>query len=260
MNMDENLLNRLKLSRILHGIGMEVEEILSQKTSEEQDEIRDAMIELVRKGCAAYMNLMEDERGEDFEDGDVMEQFLLTPHGIPLVDALSFAISNNKGFTPLQEGLFFASLAEMLLWEIPDELQYGISENDEFKVTDPVRLIEMSVFATNAMCAMNEAKRRVSLDSIPDHAISAKVAEVISEKAKRNAELAHVEHRAMKATVFEWCDANFSKFKSIDQAAQAIAGVEVPVAFTTARSWIREWKQKNTAKAEASPGEFQAIK
>lgn len=53
----------------------------------------------------------------------------------------------------------------------------------------------------------------------------------------------HAENRAMKASVFAWCDENINKFKSLDKAAEAIAGKIVPVAFRTARAWIAEWKK-----------------
>jgi hypothetical protein len=69
----------------------------------------------------------------------------------------------------------------------------------------------------------------------------------LSALAKRGASARHSENRAMKATVFEWCEQNFDKYKSLDRAAIAVAGVEVPVVFRTARSWIKEWKDKRSA-------------
>ena len=56
----------------------------------------------------------------------------------------------------------------------------------------------------------------------------------------------HSENRKMKADVFAWCDANMHKYKSMDSAAEAIAGKEVPVTFRTARSWIAAWKKSQS--------------
>lgn len=53
----------------------------------------------------------------------------------------------------------------------------------------------------------------------------------------------HSENRKMKADVFAWCDANMANYKSMDSAAEAIAGKEVPVTFRTARAWIADWKK-----------------
>lgn len=57
----------------------------------------------------------------------------------------------------------------------------------------------------------------------------------------------HSENRRMKADVFSWCDKNMRNYKSMDSAAEAIAGKEVPVTFRTARSWIADWKKKQYA-------------
>ena len=53
----------------------------------------------------------------------------------------------------------------------------------------------------------------------------------------------HAENRAMKQDVFDWLDANMSRFKSMDAAAEAIAGKVAPVAFRTARDWVADWKK-----------------
>ena len=53
----------------------------------------------------------------------------------------------------------------------------------------------------------------------------------------------HNENRAMRAEVFEWLDANMARFKSMDAAAEAIAGNVMPVKFRTARDWVGKWKK-----------------
>lgn len=57
------------------------------------------------------------------------------------------------------------------------------------------------------------------------------------------ADARHAENRAMKQEVFDWLDVNFSTQKSMDAAAEAIAGKVVPVSFRTARDWVGEWKK-----------------
>lgn len=64
-----------------------------------------------------------------------------------------------------------------------------------------------------------------------------------SDMGKRGAAVTHAENRAMKATVLDWCDKNMPKHKSMDAAAEAVAGKLVPVKFRTARDWIGEWKK-----------------
>ncbi len=53
----------------------------------------------------------------------------------------------------------------------------------------------------------------------------------------------HAENRAMKKDVFVWLDANMRRFKSMDAAAEAIAGKIAPIAWRTARDWVGEWKK-----------------
>ncbi|MDQ0040859.1 hypothetical protein [Variovorax boronicumulans] len=68
-----------------------------------------------------------------------------------------------------------------------------------------------------------------------------------SQFARRGADAAHAENRAMKSLVMTWCDDNMANFKSMDAAAEAIAGKLVPVTFRTARSWIGTWKKLRSA-------------
>ncbi len=53
----------------------------------------------------------------------------------------------------------------------------------------------------------------------------------------------HAENRAIKQDVFAWLDEHFPAQKSMDAAAQTIAGKVAPVAFRTARDWVGEWKK-----------------
>jgi len=63
------------------------------------------------------------------------------------------------------------------------------------------------------------------------------------QKASRMAAKRHTENRSMKAEVFKWLDSNMVKFKSMEAAAQGIAGKVAPIAFRTARDWVGEWKK-----------------
>lgn len=66
------------------------------------------------------------------------------------------------------------------------------------------------------------------------------------ELAIAGANASHAENRAMKADVFAWLDSNMAGFKSMDKAAEAIAGKVQPIAFRTARAWVGEWKKKRS--------------
>jgi len=243
-DIDEKLRYPLKLSVLLHGIEMDVDEIFSEKSLADQEAIKDVMLGLIPQGCKVYVELMGEARDYDAESES--DRFLFSPHSISIVDALTIALGKTDQFTLRQEAELFASLAKLLVTAIPFDLKWGVSKNADIKNLDPFSLIEIGVRAADAMNAIHEARHRISIDLMPEDKLAKKVSEVISDQAKKNAGLAHVEHRAMKSSVFDWCEKNLSNFKSMDQAAQAIAGVEVPVAFTTARSWIREWKKQNS--------------
>ena len=84
------------------------------------------------------------------------------------------------------------------------------------------------------------------LEQTPSKLVDALVKGVLIGKSiapKRNAKKRHAEHHSMKAEVFVWCDANMLNYKSMDKAAEAIAGKITPIAFRTARAWIGEWKK-----------------
>ena len=57
----------------------------------------------------------------------------------------------------------------------------------------------------------------------------------------------HSENRSMKSDVFNWLDTNMKNFKSMDAAAEAIAGKIAPIVFRTARDWVTEWKKLRSA-------------
>ena len=61
--------------------------------------------------------------------------------------------------------------------------------------------------------------------------------------AKAGVTARHQENRAIKQDVFAWLDTNMPNFKSMDSAAEAIAGKVAPVKFRTARDWVGEWKK-----------------
>ncbi len=65
----------------------------------------------------------------------------------------------------------------------------------------------------------------------------------ISERQRNLANRRHEENRAMKADVFAWLDTNMANYKSLDKAAEAMAGKIVPLAFRTVRDWVGEWKK-----------------
>lgn len=66
-------------------------------------------------------------------------------------------------------------------------------------------------------------------------------------RAKGAAKVRHRENHEFKQEVFEWLTQNMHRFKSLNAAAEAIAGKVVPIKFTTARSWASEWKKIQSA-------------
>lgn len=57
----------------------------------------------------------------------------------------------------------------------------------------------------------------------------------------------HKENRSCKKQVFKWLDENMHLYKSMDDAASAIAGKLVPMKFRTVRQWLTEWKKLRSA-------------
>lgn len=69
-----------------------------------------------------------------------------------------------------------------------------------------------------------------------------------SQAARSHAQLRHTENRAIKQDIFVWLDSNMNRFKSMDAAAEAIAGKVAPIKFRTARDWVGEWKKLRLAR------------
>jgi len=63
--------------------------------------------------------------------------------------------------------------------------------------------------------------------------------EGVSVNAQRAAFARHREHREMKLQVQQHYQANKSKYRSKDAAAESIAGVVVPMPFRTVREWLK---------------------
>jgi len=51
----------------------------------------------------------------------------------------------------------------------------------------------------------------------------------------------HAKNHARRDLVHEWCKANMARYRSVDNAAEAVAGKVVHVAHSTARKWINSW-------------------
>ena len=69
----------------------------------------------------------------------------------------------------------------------------------------------------------------------------------IKQAGKKGAAVRHKENHAMKAQVFDWLDSNFDNCKSMDSAAELMAGKLVPATFRTVRGWVTEWKKLRSA-------------
>lgn len=67
---------------------------------------------------------------------------------------------------------------------------------------------------------------------------------VTARNARAAASERHRENRDMKRLVFTWLSAHRVEYKSMDAAAEAIAGKVVPISVRTARSWVSEWHKE----------------
>lgn len=65
----------------------------------------------------------------------------------------------------------------------------------------------------------------------------------IESFSKKGVAARHKEHRDFKDYVFNWLDENMHSYKSMDDAAFAIADKVVPMKFRTVRQWITDWKK-----------------
>lgn len=81
-------------------------------------------------------------------------------------------------------------------------------------------------------------------DQNTEELVEEKARQKMSVAAKKAAIKRHAENHAMKEQVFAWCAEHFQDYPSMDAAAEAVAGKLVPVAFRTARNWIREFRRR----------------
>lgn len=102
--------------------------------------------------------------------------------------------------------------------------------------------------------AANEWAQRmdIAIEGGLDHRSIGHFVDLVLKWHKKSSQAAkahkrHAENHAMKAEVFAWLDSNMQRFKSMDSAAEAIAGKVVPVSFRTARSWVGHWKKDRSS-------------
>ncbi len=84
---------------------------------------------------------------------------------------------------------------------------------------------------------------RIHLENTFSAKADLKAREKISLTNQKAALQRHAENRAMKQQVFEWCESYLSGYRSMDAAAEALAGKVVPVTFRTARDWVGEYRK-----------------
>jgi hypothetical protein len=73
------------------------------------------------------------------------------------------------------------------------------------------------------------------------------VTETVSTRnARAAASERHRENRDMKRLAFTWLSAHRAKYRSMDAAAEAIAGKVVPISVRTARGWVSDWHKEQT--------------
>lgn len=108
-------------------------------------------------------------------------------------------------------------------------------------VTKKIKLTKPGADELNAAIANGLNNRSIGyfIELISKHRGSANQA--------ANAMKRHAENHAMKADVFTWLNTNMANFKSMDAAAEGIAGKVAPIAFRTARDWVGEWKKLRSA-------------
>ncbi|MDH1379321.1 hypothetical protein N5J07_07600 [Comamonas aquatica] len=91
------------------------------------------------------------------------------------------------------------------------------------------------VFFLSIICM----EKRTGFDYLED--------EINKSFAIKGANARHKENRDSKADVFEWLDKHMHEYKSMDDAAFAIAEKVVPMKFRTVRQWLTEWKKLRSA-------------
>ena len=165
------------------------------------------------------------------------------PRADPELEALSAFLSDKF------QGDFNALL------QFAAEMSKAVDELTEENELLVAKLIDINGFkrafehvaTTDKQMAINMMNLAKDLDFGNARALDSAVKISKSATASRNAHLGHKEDRAMKADVFEWLNANFSKFKSADAAAEAIQGKVANITFRTAGGWIKQWKKQRPA-------------
>lgn len=145
-----------------------------------------------------------------------------------LVDHELFPGSPDKTVLAFQENLL-ASMAFIFL----NEMLYSLDSGDT-----------RSALTLYASATEFEREALLYLHQRVGH-MSMKIAH--RQDMRENAKKAHSEHYAMKQQVFAWLDGNMANFKSMDGAADAIAGKVVPIGWRTARDWVGQWKKLRSA-------------
>ena len=77
--------------------------------------------------------------------------------------------------------------------------------------------------------------------------VEQKLAAKRSEVAKKAAAKRHEEHAILREEVIRYFEENETKFRSVEAAARAIAGVIVPITHRTVVDWIRAHKKQRSA-------------
>jgi hypothetical protein len=112
-------------------------------------------------------------------------------------------------------------------------------ENLEFSQDDNGRF---EVFSRAGVAINSAIQKNLNYRTIA-HFIEAVLADAESARQTALAMKKHQKNRDAKELVFEWCDKNMSRFKSMDDAAMDIAESFIPQKFRTVREWMTEWKK-----------------
>lgn len=154
-----------------------------------------------------------------------------------------YALSTGgRPFTPTEYLCYLGKLGydtdgiEAWVGAIEKSLQDDIDKAEAF----------FKLFQNEWHVAQSDVEKYIN-DSSIYHFIELVVADAASTKARLKAVKRHAENHSMKKEVFIWLDTNMSKYKSMDSAAEAIAGKVTPIKFRTARDWVGEWKKLRSA-------------
>lgn len=146
---------------------------------------------------------------------------------------------------PIRRYILRAELNNRLAKELfdhlnsPPTLLWAKNLNKLAELLDPGYVIHIAKLETLIATNLNARTLPIFIDLVLKN----------QQKARQssNAIKRHAENHAMKADVFSWLDANMATCKSMDAAAEKIAGKIAPIAFRTARRWVGEWKKLRSA-------------